>query len=159
MALVKLSALLFALFCAMVTAAAQETYGTIRATTRLRPDGTTSTTVMDPEKGTAEETISDSNGKALRKTTYILGERNISVGAIFADAKGKEIYKASYKRDGLGRIVETVFNSPDDRYLGKRIFVYGSGETVTRVEDYDAQGQLIAKPQAAGKPTTTRKRR
>ncbi len=154
----KLPALFSALLCAAITASAQDSYGTIRATTKLRPDGTTSTTITDPEKRTAEETISDANRKVLRKTTYILGERDISIGAIFADAKGKVIYKASYVRDGAGRVIETAFTSPEDKYLGKRIFVYGAGDAVARVEDYDAQGRLIARPAAATKPTTRKRR-
>jgi len=155
---VKLLALSSALLCVAFPAAAQETYGTIRVTTKLLEGGFKSTTVLDPDKRTAEETVTDAAGKPLRKTTYTLDERNISVGAIFADAKGKVIYKASYQRDGVGRVVESMFRSADDRYLGKRSFGYGAGDAVARVDDYDAQGQIIARPQAAGKSSTKKRR-
>lgn len=154
----KIPALFSALLCAAVSAGAQESYGTIRVTTKLLEGGYKSTTITDPDKRTAEETVTDGAGKTLRKTTYILGERDISVGAIFADANGKVIYKASYQRDGYGRVAVSSFTAPDDRYLGKRVFTYGTGDAVTRIDDYDAQGQLIARPDAINK-TAPKKRR
>jgi hypothetical protein len=155
---VKIIALFFALVCAATLARAQESYGTIRSTTKLRPDGSQSTTVLDPEKRTAEETITDSKGKFLQKITYLLGDGDIAIGAIFYDLKGNVKYKASYKRDAQGRVIESSFSSPDDQYLGKRKFVYGSGETA-RVEDYDAKGVLITRPQAVARPAATPRRR
>ena len=134
---------------------AQETLGTIRATTKLRPDGSKSTTVLDPDKRTAEETITDANDKPTRKITYVLGERDLAIGAIFADGKGNVIYKVSYQRDAYGHVVESSFTSPDGRYLGKRVFVYGAGDAVKQVQDFDAKGQLIT-PQAG---STAKKKR
>ncbi len=148
----KIPALLFAtLLLAAAAAHAQENYGTIRATTKLLEGGYKSTTITDPDKRTAEETIYDSRDRPLKKITYLLGEKDLSIGAIFADGKGKVIYKASYQRDGYGRVTESSFTGPDGRYLGKRIFTYGVGDKVTQVVDYDAQGQLIA-PKAAPQP-------
>lgn len=138
-------------------AAAQE-YGTIRATTKLRPDGTKSTTILDPDKHTAEETVMDASKppKVLKKTVYLLGENDIAIGAIFKDAKGNVLYKASYTRDDAGRVSEAAFSTPDDRYLGKRIFIY-SGKT-TQVVDYDANGVMIAQAQPVA-PKGSKKRR
>lgn len=127
---------------------AQVTYGTIKVTVKLRADGTRSTTKLDPDKHTAEETITDTGNKVLKKTTYLLGEDNIAVGAIFYDAKGNILYKASYQRDGAGRVTEAAFSAADDTYLGKRVFVYGGpGDVATQVTDYDASGQMIAPPE------------
>lgn len=154
----KFPVLLTALLFGAISAGAQESYGTIKATTKLRADGSTSTTILDPEKRTAEETLTDAKGKVTRKTTYILGERDLAIGAIFADAKGNVIYKVSYQRDALGRVIESSFSGPDGRYLGKRIFAFGVGDTVMRMDDYDANGVLIARPQpVTGK--TSKKRR
>jgi hypothetical protein len=155
----KIPLFLPVLLCATAFACAQESFGTIRATTKMRPDGSTSTTIVDPDKRTAEETISNGAGKVLRKTTYLLGDDEKSIGAIFADGAGKVIYKVSYQRDSAGRVAESSFSSPDGRHLGKRVFRYGMGETVTGVEDYDAAGKLLAKPQAATKPGAPKKRR
>lgn len=154
----KIIALLLALACAATVARAQESYGTIRSTTKLRPDGSTSNTVLDPEKRTAEETITDARGKVLQKITYLLGDGDVTIAAIFYDLKGNVKYKASYKRDAQNRIVESSFTSPDDQYLGKRKFIYGAGDTA-RVEDYDAQGILITRPQAVARPAATPRRR
>ena len=150
----KIPAFLLALLCAAAFAHAQESYGTIRATTKLHPDGTKSTTILDPEKRTAEETILDAAGKVRQKTTYLLGDGDLAIGAIFYDAKGNMKYKASYKRDGQQRVIETAFTSTDDKYLGKRKFVYGTGD-VARIEDYDANGTLITRPQAAARGAAT----
>jgi hypothetical protein len=131
--------------------AQDETYGTIKATTKLRADGSRSTTITDPDKRTAEETITNAAGKVLQKTTYLLGDRDLAVEAIFYDAKGKVVYKANYQRDGVGHVTEAAFTSPDDRYLGKRVFVYGAGDNATQVIDYDANGQIIPPAQPASK--------
>lgn len=154
----KTPILFSALFLVTALASAQESYGTIRSTTKLRPDGSSVTTVKDPEKQTSVETVSNSAGKVLRKTTYLLGVQDRYVGAIFSDAADKVIYKASYEYDASGRMTVSTFTSPDDRYLGKRLFIYGTGDAA-RIEDYDAKNQLIAKPEAAGKPDTSKKRR
>ncbi len=154
----KISLLLVPLLLAASFASAQETYGTIKVTTKLLEGGVKSTTILDPDKRTAEETLTDAAGKTLKKITYILGERDLAVGAIFADGKGNVIYKASYQRDALGHVVESSFTAPDDRYLGKRIFVFGAGDKVTQIQDYDANGQLIA-PAAAASGKSAKKRR
>jgi hypothetical protein len=155
---VKIPALLLSTLLLAATVCAQESYGTIRATTKLRGDGSTSTTIIDPEKRTAEETIADAGGKPMKKVTYLLGERGLAIGAIFADGKGKVIYKASYQRDAYGKVLESSFTSPDGRYLGKRIFAYGAGDKVTQVQDFDAQGRLISPaPTASGKPAKKRR--
>ncbi len=133
--------------------AQNDSFGTIRATVKLRPDGSKSTTITDPDKHTAEETISNAAGKMVSKTTYILGENDVAESAIFYNAKGEIIYKASYKRDVVGNVTETAFASPDDQYLGKRVFVYGPDGKASQVIDYDANGQVIPTAQtAAGKP-------
>lgn len=127
---------------------AQESYGTIKVTVKLRPDGTRCTTKTDPEKHTAEETITDNGNKVLKKTTYLLGDGNIAVGAIFYDAQGNLLYQASYQRDGAGHVTEASFSAADGTYLGKRVFVYGgTGDAPTQVADYDASGQMIVPPQ------------
>jgi antitoxin component YwqK of YwqJK toxin-antitoxin module len=151
---VKISVFLLALLCAAALGQAQESYGTIRATTKVHPDGTKSTTVVDPEKRTAEETVFDAGGKVRQKVTYLLGDGDLALGAIFYDPKGNVKYKASYKRDGQNRVIETSFTSPSEQYLGKRKFIYGSSD-VARVEDYDANGALITRPQAASRAAVT----
>jgi hypothetical protein len=152
--------LLAACLLAAPFAWAQETYGTIKATTKLRPDGSKSTTILDPEKHTAEETILNAANKVLKKTTYLLGAGDVAIGAIFYDAKGNVVYKASYTRDSVGHVTEAAFSSPDDRYLGKRVFVYTTGDVATQVVDYDADGKLIAQAQpVAPKATAAKKRR
>jgi hypothetical protein len=154
---VKISAFLLSLLCAATLAHAQESYGTIRSTTKLRPDGSKSTTLLDPEKRTADETIVSQDGKVMQKITYLLGDGDLAVGAIFYDLKGNVKYKASYKRDGQGRVIESNFTSSDDRFLGKRKFIYGSSDTA-RMEDYDANGVLITRPQAVRPAATPKKK-
>ena len=140
---------------------AQE-YGAIKATTKLRADGSTSTTILDPEKKTAEETLAQPGGKVLRKTLYFMDDRNFAYGAIFYDGAGNVIYKAGYKRDERGRVTESSFTSKDGRYLGKRLFQYTSGDQASVVEDYDAAGKLIParvpKPAGPGIPDKKKKR-
>ena len=146
----KTPALIFALaFLPLVSARAQ---GTIKATTRLRPDGTTATTVINPDTRTSEETIADQGGKVLSKTIYFLNEQNFARGATHLDGQGKVRYKESYKFDYSGRITESTLFGPKNEPLGRRVFVY-EGKTQARIEDYDASGNLVA---GGRKPGTTR---
>jgi hypothetical protein len=145
------------LLTAPLARAQSETYGTIKATTKLRADGSKSTTIVDPEKHTAVETISDAGGKPMRKITYLLGDSDLALGAIYSDGKGKVIYQESYKRDAYGHIIESSFASPEGKYLGKRLFIYGTGNGAPQIEDYDANGQLMATPGATAKPAKKRR--
>ena len=125
-----------------------EALGAIKATTKVWMDGSRSVTVVDPEQRTATETREDSQGHPLKKTVYLLDERNLAMGAIHYDLKGNIRYKESYRRDAADHIIETTFTSTDGRPLGKRIFYY-SGDKVSSVEDYDASGNRLAVAQAA----------
>ena len=146
----KTPVLLFALAALpLVSARAQ---GTIKATTRMRPDGTTATTVINPETHTSEETIADQGGKVLSKTIYFLNDQNFAKGATHLDAQGKVRYKESYKFDYTGRIAEATLFGPKNEPLGRRVFVY-EGKAQARVEDYDANGNLVA---GGRRPGTTR---
>ena len=146
----KTPALFFVLaFLPLVSARAQ---GTIKATTRMRPDGTTATTVINPDTRTSEETIAEAGGKVLSKTIYFLNEQNFARGATHLDAQGKVRYKESYKFDYTGRVTESTLFGPKNEPLGRRVFVY-EGKTQARIEDYDASGNLVA---GGRKPGTTR---
>ena len=155
----KALAILPALFVFVAPFVSAQEFGTIKVTTRLHEDGTKSTTIKDPEKHTAEETTTDAANKVLKKITYLLGDGDISVGAVFYDAKGNVTYKASYLRDGSNRISETAFSTADGRYLGKRVFIYASSSAnATQVIDYDANGQQIAQAQPPPSKPSKKKR-
>ena len=146
----KTPVLIFALAALpLVSARAQ---GTIKATTRMRPDGTTATTVVNPDTRTSEETIAQQNGKVLSKTIYFLNEQNFARGATHIDGQGKVRYKESYKFDYSGRITESTLFGANNEPLGRRVFVY-EGKTQARIEDYDANGNLVS---GGRKPGTTR---
>jgi hypothetical protein len=139
------------LLTASLARAQSDNYGTIKATTKIRMDGSKSTTIVDPEKRTAEETITDAGGKIIKKVTYLLGDGDLALGAIFSDPKGKVIYRETYKRDAYNHIVESAFTSPDGKYLGKRLFIYASSNGAPRIEDYDANGTLMVTPGSTAK--------
>lgn len=132
--------------------------GVIKATTKLRPDGSSSTTIVDPDQRTAEETVRDASGKVQKKTTFLLDERNVAIGAVYYDAKGNIRYKESYQRDGADHVTETDFASPDGRSLGRRVFHY-QGDKVVSFEDFDAAGNRIASTQPQSQGPSIRHRR
>ena len=134
--------ILAAAFLPLLSAHAQSG-NAIKATTRMRPDGTTSTTVLNPETRTSEETIAEAGGKVLSKTIYFLNSQNFAKGATHLDGKGKVRYKESFKFDYAGRIMESTLFTADNRPLGRRVFVY-EGKLEARIEDYDAAGNLIS---------------
>ncbi len=141
----KLLALLIAV---PVIASAQEAANTIKVTTKLRPDGSTASRIVDPDKHTIEESIKDQSGRILSKTVFTTDERGISVGATHFDAKGNVRYKEVYQLDLGDRIASSSLLSATGQPLGKRVFNYDSKGNA-RVEDYDASGNLISRPTAA----------
>ena len=146
------------LLSAVACCHAQDSLGPIKATTKLLPDGTKVTTISNPDQHTWVEIKSDASGKVIRKTTTMLGEGDRAIGTIYANGNGQVIYKAGYKHDSAGRIVESVFTGPDGNYLGKRLFFFESSDKA-RVEDYDAKGVLIARPTAVTRDGVPPKRR
>jgi hypothetical protein len=151
-------ALIFLGLCAASSAFGQE-MGTIKATTTLHPDGTQTVTVTDPEKRTTEETVQTAQGKVLRKTTYLLDDRNQPLGAIAYDAKGGVLYKASYKRDGMNRIDEETISGADGQLIRRRVYSFGANNKVTRVDEYDGQGNLLVPAKKAGPGRPDKKKR
>ena len=117
--------------------------GAVKATTRILPDGSRATNIVDPDKREATETVTDAGGKVLKKTWFSLDERDFTTGAVHYDAKGNIRFKESFKRDGADRITATYFYSKDDKYLGHRVFNYNAKGDVLSYDDYDAKGVLI----------------
>ncbi len=121
----------------------------IKATTTVHPDGTRSTLLVNPEVQSAEETFYDAGGKITGKTVYPLDSQNQPIGAISYNAKGAVITKSSYQRDAYGRIGEETITSGAGQFLRKRVYSYGVKNKVSRVDEYDANGVLIAPPPRA----------
>jgi hypothetical protein len=158
----KSKLLVFALSLVVATAApllAQD--GAIKATTTVHPDGTQSDTIFDPEKRTAEETTRTSAGKTLRKVTYLLDDQNQPLGSMTYDAKGTLLFRASYKRDGAGRIDEETISSAAGQMMRRRVYTYGPNNKVIKLDEYDGNGNLVAMPakqnQSRGKPDKKRR--
>ncbi len=102
-------------------------------------------TVIDPETHAVTETIADSKGKILRKTTFYFDENNWAKSAIHYDTEGNVRYKEVNKRDGAGHVIETWIYGKDDKVLGRRTFTYTADGKQADVKDFDAQGRPIAK--------------
>lgn len=116
------------------------------------PDGSTLTTVTNPDTKTREETIAEQGGKVRRRTVYSINEQNFATGATHFDAKGGVRFKEVYTFDYTGRITESKLYAADNRSLGRRVFIL-EGKNQARIEDYDAAGNLVTQ---AAKPTTSR---
>ncbi len=126
--------------------------GVIKVTVTMLSDGRHKNTILNPETHTSEETIEDNKGRLLSKTVYALDDRGFPRTATFFDAKGKQLYKAEYQRDGSDRIIGETYSSMTGQSLGRRVYTYDSaGRKVTRVDSYDANGNLVA-PQQPVKP-------
>ncbi|MEA3211528.1 MAG: hypothetical protein QOE70_4585 [Chthoniobacter sp.] len=131
---------------------AQFTRGdTIKATTTVHTDGSRSTLVVNPETQSAEETYFDGAGKVTQKIIYPLDPQNQPIGAITYDRKGNILAKSSYKRDEAGRIGEETITSAAGQFLRRRVYSYSAQNKVSRVDEYDANGVLIAPPPRAAK--------
>jgi hypothetical protein len=122
----------------------------IQASTKVFPDNSVSTTVVNLETRSAEETLRTASGKMLRRTLYELDARGQSTAATFFDSKGQLRYRETYVRDSLDRVVESNLFSPANATLGRRVFHYDSKGRV-RVDDYDAAGKLMTPAKNTGK--------
>lgn len=157
----KALALLLCLAAAPLAQAQVMTKGNaVKATTTVHDDGTRSTMVVDPEKQSAEETFFDHSGKVIRKTVYPLDGQNQPIGAVLYNPKGQVVTKSSYKRDDFGRIEQETITNANGQILRRRVYAYGSGNKVSRIDEYDANGVMIApqKKATTTAPTTKKKR-
>jgi len=145
---------LLALLSLLGDALAQSS-ATVRAVVRHRPDGSESTVITDRDKGTAEEIITDSNRKVLKKTIYTLAPDGQYSGASYFDAAGALRYRESYTRDSLGRVAESKLFSPNGSPLGRRVYTYDA-KGRAQVADYDAAERPIV--QTASTPASSRSR-
>ena len=145
---------------AVPCARAQLTKGdAIKATTTVHSDGTRSTLLVNPEAQSAEETFFDTGGKITGKIVYPLDAQNQPIGAINYSAKGAVITKSSYQRDAFGRIGEETITSANGQFLRRRVYSYGTKNKVSRVDEYDANGVLIAPAPRAGVVADKKKKR
>lgn len=150
----------FILFAATASLAhAQLTKGdAIKATTTVHSDGTKSTLVVNPEAQSAEETFYDTSGKVTGKIVYPLDPQNQPIGAITYNAKGVVVAKSSYQRDSSGRIGEETITSAAGQFLRRRVYSYSTLNKISRVDEYDANGVLIAPPPKAAAAEKKKKR-
>jgi hypothetical protein len=130
----------------------------IKATTTVHSDGTRSTLMVNPEAQSAEETFFDSGGKITQKIVYPLDPQNQPIGAITYNAKGAVVAKSSYVRDAQGRIGEETITSATGQFLRKRVYSYSTQNKISRVDEYDANGVLIAPPPRAAVADKKKKR-
>jgi hypothetical protein len=155
----KIPATLLLLALATFANAQSSTDGAIKATVTMLTDGRQKNTVVNPETRTSEETITDRKGKLISKTVYDLDDRGLPHIATFFDGKGKQLYKAEYQRDGADRIIGESYSSMNGQSLGRRVYTYSpGGRKVTRVDAYDANGNLVTPQKPAGPGRPDRKR-
>lgn len=131
----------------------------IKATTTVHSDGTRSTMVVNPEAQSAEETFYDMAGKVRQKIVYPLDPQNNPIGAITYNAKGQVVAKSSYQRDSSGRIGEETITSAAGEFLRRRVYSYGTQNKISRVDEYDANGVLIAPPPKAARTAVPDKKK
>lgn len=151
----KISAFVLLLAAAVCAHAQSSADGAIKATVTMLPDGRQKNSLINPETHMAEEKIQDKSGKVFSRTVYELDERNLPHIATFFNGQDKVLYKAVYTRDGVDRIAEEVYTSAAGKPLGRRVYTYGGKNKVTRVDDYDANGNLMVpqkQTQSRGKP-------
>jgi hypothetical protein len=127
----------------------------IKATVTMLPDGRQKNSLINHETHMQEDKIQDKTGKVYSRAVYELDERNLQSTATFYDGQNKILYKAAYTRDGEDRIAEEVYTSPTGKPLGRRVWSYAGKNKVARVDDYDANGNLVVpqkQTQSRGKP-------
>jgi len=133
----------------------------IKATTRVMPDGSTLSTVTNPDTHTREEIYAEANGKIRTKKLYQLNDQNFAKSVIHFDSQNRVRYKEVYSFDFSGRITESKLFSPEDQPLGRRVFIYEGQSPSARIVDYDASGNLLAprpkSPPPKGGPTEVRR--
>lgn len=145
---VKTSFLLPFLLATSLLAQAQDS--SIHATKTMRPDGTSSSMIVDNEKRSAEERVEDSRGRLLRKTTFLMDDSNRYFASITADPKGTVLFRTKYKYDAAGRVDEEEVSAPEGQLVRRRVYTYGAANRVTNMVEYDANGVAVSAGKRAG---------
>jgi hypothetical protein len=125
-----------------------------------RADSTIKSKVLDDDARSVTETISDSHGKLQKKTVLFFttndwyAKSNWSTGAVHYNADNTIRYKETYQRDASGVMQQTWLYSKDDKVLGHRVFHYDAKGKIERVDDYDANGNVLVPvaPKAPASP-------
>jgi hypothetical protein len=120
-------------------------------------DSTIKSRVADDDARSVTETISDSRGKLQKKTVLYFAtsdwenKSNWSTGAVHYNPDNTIRYKETYQRDANGVMLQTWLYSKDDKILGHRVFHYDAKGKIERVDDFDANGNVLvpAPPKAA----------
>jgi hypothetical protein len=123
----------------------------LKVTTTLHGDGTRTDTQIDSDARTGTATTMDAAGKVLRKVEYQLDEANQPKAALVYNGKGVLVYKAAYKRDGAGRVIEEANYTANDQLVRRLVYTYGANDRVTNVQTFDASGREVTPPSPAKK--------
>jgi hypothetical protein len=117
-------------------------------------DDTIKSKVVDDGNHSVTETISDSHGKLQKKTVLFFATNdwfakdNPSTGAVHYNTDNTIRYKETFLRDPKGVMQQTWLYSKDDKILGHRVFHYEVTGKLEHIDDFDANGQILA-PRAA----------
>jgi len=123
-------------------------------------DSTIKSKVVDDDARSVTETISDSHGKLQKKTVLFFGtndwydKNNWSTGAVHYNTDNTIRYKETYQRDASGVMLQTWLYSKDDKILGHRVFHYDAKGKIERVDDYDANGNILVPVAPKATPVT-----
>src|ERR1043166_8609146 len=130
-------------FSSSVSLAQDEGGGTIKVTTRLLPDGTKAVLKTNIEEHTMESLTYDGSDKLKQRIVYMLDEQDQPMSGIIYAPNGQPAYKASYKHDQFGRIIEEADYTLNNQLI--RRFVYEFRGKDVRVRAFDATGNELQK--------------
>jgi hypothetical protein len=142
------------LACCLRFALAQDT---VKVTTTLHEDGTSTVLTSNPSEHSAEAVTSDQGGKVRQKVIYTLDEQGQFSEGVVSGPKGEFLFKAEYKRDPANRLAEEIDYNRDGTLLRRFVYNYDANGKVTRIQAFDAAGNELNPTRAPKGPSKRRR--
>lgn len=120
-------------------------------------DGTRTDTETDFEARTQKVTNLNASGEITQRTLYRLDEKNQPDAGIVYDPKNRILYKMKLKRDNIGRLIEEIDYTANDKFLRRLTFTYDGQGRLYQIDAYDEAGKLTGT--SVGKEKKSRRKK
>ena len=112
----------------------------------LHPDGTTTESVSDVEKGELRESTFDARGVLLTKRIVLLNERGLPVQGMIYDGRDALVGSVRFAYDDLGRMQEEISLNAQGQVFRRKIQGYdASGKPLTtKIVDYNQNAPQVS---------------
>lgn len=145
-----LLALALPLLLAGPVARGQAEAPSVKVTTALHADGSSTDLKMDLEARKGESQTYGANKKLIKRSAMTLDEMGNTVEEVVYNPKGEIIGRFNFSYDPSGRLVEQLDKLPNGTLVRRLVYRYGPNGRVCGIDGFDGQGNPLkaAPPEA-----------